>query len=130
MSHRSIGLLLQIVAVFSVAASVFVLGAVVIALLRSTPQIGNLKLNLGDGLLPFTLWFLGSELRRGSEGARKVTLAAMVYLAAAGVLGLVFLLTTRILDDVPETWKLAAYGLVVLTIVLPALCIYGLRKRN
>lgn len=130
MSQRSIGLLLQVGAVIGILSSLFSLAANIGALLNTTPHSSKFNLDVGDYLLPFALWFLGSELKHKSDNARRVTRVAMAYLAAVGTLCLVFLLTTDVLDLLPGIWKIAAYSIALLVIFIPALCVHGLRREN
>jgi len=113
------------------AISVFGLGAAIFVLLRPTSGgIAYMHFDLAGFVLPFTLWFLGSELKRNSDSARKVTLAAMIYLSIVGVVALTVMAVSGMTEHWLPTMKLEAYGMCALGMIVSILCIYGLRKRN
>lgn len=130
--RKIIGVALQCLAVVLFAASTAGLCASMFALLGLTAGSSvNLHLDLASYLLPFPLWFLGSEVRRGSDLAIRVTIAAMIYLCVIGVVALAFLLFSGLAEHLARSgWKAWAYAFSVALIVIPILCVYGLRKRN
>jgi hypothetical protein len=129
--QKIIGIVLQCVAVILFVASTAILCASMFPLLRlPTGSTVTLHLDLASYLFPFPLWFLGSEVRRGSGTAIRVTIAAMIYLSFIGVVSLAFLLFSGVGEHLVGNWKTWAYAFSVAFIVIPVFCIYGLRKRS
>jgi len=129
--QKIVGVVLQCLAVILFALSTAGLCASVFALLKLTTGSGvNLHLDLASYLLPFPLWFLGAEVRRGSELAIRVTKAAMIYLCAVGLVALAFMLFSGLSEHLTSSWKTWAYMFSIALIVIPILCFYGLRKRD
>ncbi|HEU5397572.1 MAG TPA: hypothetical protein VFV81_10405 [Verrucomicrobiae bacterium] len=124
-------MVLQAMAVVLFLASVLSLGWVLWLLARPA-SAGNthLTLDLTGCALPFPLWYLGLQLRRRSEEARKVALAGAIYLGIVGIVALTFLLFSGGLKPVPLTWKLMAYGWVTVWILLSIGCAYCLRRSD
>jgi hypothetical protein len=84
--QKIVGFVLQCLAVVLFALSTAALCVSAFALLRvTTGSTVSLHLDLVSCLLPFPLWFLGAEVRRGSELAVRVTKVAMIYLSAIGL---------------------------------------------
>jgi hypothetical protein len=130
MKPQHVGIFFQI---FAIVVGALALWAgpfsMLLALVDSAPRNWNLNIDVGDCLLPFTLWFMGAELRRNSELARRVSLLAMGYLAFMAALALLFTWVSGWTALLSPHWVALLYGALIAALILPSYFLFVLRRR-